>query len=324
VKPINQVHCLLDCYASVLEEDDRLDFRPLYIGVWDAYFESNEKGIFYYSDSADLVDRNGVFTVLYGSVVESWYDPKAPKRRNFITLTDQMSDELAGKAAIIMVDLFYLPYSYQYRVKHAPHFVVVKQRQGLGWLIKDPYFDWSGSLSSEVLWEAFGFGVFGKGSTIDTGALRQADELVIIRLFESELRLAPGRLLAEIDRFVRSCVEKNGGYAPKTLFASVQEAGVIAKRFGGFQYILQYLCERMGVKDDGMSLTIAELIKGWENLMLTLVRFEMQKKPVDLEAFGAKIELLRRLEIGVRESLRQLFSAWRNRVLEAAGEVTGS
>nr|WP_255807608.1 DUF6005 family protein [Cohnella mopanensis] len=314
---------MLDCFASVIEEDDRLDFRPLYIGVWDAYFEANENGISYYSDSVDPMDWNSKFSMLYGNAVESWYDTAVGKRGNFSALTNRMRDGLTGKVSIIMVDVFYLPYSYQYRAKHAPHFVIVKQRQWLEWQVIDPYFDWNGSLSNGELWEAFGFDGFGRGLTIDTGAFRQADERAIIRLFESELHLSPGLLLAEVERFVHSSIEGNGGHAPKTLFASVQEAGVIAKRFGGCQYILQYLCERLGIEDNVTTSAITEMIKGWENLMLTLVRYQMQNKPVDLASFSVKTGHLRQLEISVRESLFQMFSKWRSQLPEAAlGEVS--
>ncbi|TXK84583.1 DUF6005 family protein [Paenibacillus sp. N3.4] len=321
MKKIGQVHCLLDCYASILEEDGRFDFRPLYVGVWDAYFEANENGIFYSSDSVDPKDWNSKFAMLYGNSCEHWYDETIGKYENFSILTNLMQGRNTGKASIILVDLFYLSYSNQYRSKHTPHYVIVKQREEQEWRIKDPYFGWEGCISHQELWESFGFKKFGKGLTIDTSALRGADEQTIFQLFESEIQLLPGRLLVEVENFVRTSVERNGGYVPKAFFASIQEVGVIAKRYGGYHYALQYVSEVLGNEHARTTSTIAELIKGWESLMLTLTRYQIQNKPVDLTLFAAKGKILHKLELAVRKELLQAFREWRSSSATAAGEV---
>jgi hypothetical protein len=322
MKRISQVHCLLDCYASVIEDDGRFDFRPLYIGVWNAYFEANEKGIFYCSDKVDLKDWDSRFAMLYGNSCKHWYEGRLKKQENYSRLLDFMQD--GGKVSIILVDVFFLPYSHQYRSKHAPHYVIVNHGQENKCRIKDRYFDWEGCISQQDLSLAFGFKGFNELRTIDKGALQCADEQTVIHMFETELRSPPGRLLVEVERFVHNAVNRNGGYAPKSLFASIQEAGVIAKRYGGYHYALQYLVSKSsGIDDSKTASTIAELIKGWENFMLTLARYPIVNKPVDLESFTAKGEALHNLELAVSKELLQVFMEWQEKTsIVVSGELS--
>ncbi|OAS17721.1 DUF6005 family protein [Paenibacillus oryzisoli] len=324
MKKFGQVHCLLDCYASILEEDGRLDFRPLYLGVWDAYFEVNENGIFYASESVDYKDWNSKFAMLYGNSCEHWYDRTVGKHENFSNLMNRMRGGNKEKVSIILVDLFYLPYSSQYRSKHTPHYVIVKQRKEQEWRINDPYFDWEGFISHQELWESFGYNESGEGLIIDTGHFQGADEQTIIQLFEKELKVLPGRLLKEVENFVRTTVERNGGYLPKSFFSSIHEVGVISKRYGGYYYVLQYLSERTGNEHTKTISTIKELIKGWESLMLTMTRYQILNKPVDLTLFAAKGDHLDKLELEVKKELIEVFSEWRSSTFTVTDEVLRS
>lgn len=320
MKRFTQVHCLLDCYVSILEEDDQIDFRPLYIGVWDDHFESNEEGIFYYSDT---VQGNWMsrFTMLYGDFIEDWYDDSTGKQRNIDLLIERMQDRSSGRASIILVDLFYLSYTIQYRTKHFPHYIIVKQYQRNKWRIKDPYFDYDGCISNEEMRDAFGFNQIGCGLTIEKGAFQRANEHDVIHLFEANLNLSPGKLLIEVERFIHTSVEKNSGYAPMTMSASIQEVLVISKRFGGYDYAVQYVSEQLGIEYNETSPVITELIKGWENLMLTLVRYQILNKPVDLKTIAEKMKLLHRLEISVKTTLLQMFKEWQSKVTAMVCEV---
>ncbi|QYR19390.1 hypothetical protein KZ483_15790 [Paenibacillus sp. sptzw28] len=306
-----QVHCLLDCYASILEEKE-VDFRPLYLGAWDAYFESNDEGIFYHTDEvADPKDWHNRFTLLYGAPISNWFNYNAAKDRNFAIFTDLILSKEAYETVIIMVDLFFLPYSYQYGSKHSPHFLIVKNRQGTEWLIKDPYFGWEETIADVDMYSAFGFMEFGMGRVMDIRAIRDADKQLVSHLFAKELNPSPGRLLVQVEGYVRQSVEKNGGYAPRTLFASIQDAGVIAKRYGSYDYALQYCRGNIGTE---LNPAVSDLVKGWENLMLTIARYGILQRKVDLQAFTERLDHLHKLERAVKEELSQAFTVWKSRL----------
>lgn len=320
MKRFGQVHCLLDCYASILEEDGRFDFRPLYIGVWDAFFDVNEKGIFYYSDSVDPKDWNNRFVLLYGSASKQSHNAPVSTQVNFDSILRLVQESDGAKAAIVMVDLFFLPYSHHHRSKHTPHFIVVQRSTYQKCSIKDPYFEWEGVISQAQLRDAFGFKGYGKGVVIDKSALQEANYQTIIRFFDDEFRLVPGRLIIEVDKFIHLALEGNNGYAPKALFTSIQEAGVIAKRYGGYRYVLQYVSEGTSTSEIRAISAVSKLLKGWESLMLTLARFQIQNKLVDITVFTEKIDRLRMVELEVQSELLQAYTKWRSRLIAAATE----
>ncbi|QMV40609.1 hypothetical protein FPL14_04865 [Cohnella cholangitidis] len=300
MKMNSPIHCLLDCYASVLKEDARFDYRPLYVGAWNAYFDANEKGIYYYSDTADPYDWQDRFETLYGNAVKHWFDRDKNKYENYAVLKNRMADGRASSVSVVMADLYYLPYSNQYRSNHTPHYVIVKHRKDTQWHLKDPFFSWEGYVSNIDMWNAFYFMNFGMGFEINAQALHSPATSVISRLFEQEMHLRPSRLLVEFEKFVCRSIESNEGYAPKTLFESIKLAGVISKRFVGYVHAFEYFEATSDYCAAAGSAIIADLLKGWENLILAVLRYQVQDKKVDLQAFSAKVDYLRKLELARR------------------------
>jgi hypothetical protein len=311
VKRLNQVHCLVDCYASIVKESCQLDYRPLYIGIWNAHFDVSEKGISYFHDSMDPYDWPGRFQLLYGKSMENWFVLTASKRHNFSTLVKLMNDREPHKVIVILIDLYYLSYSNQYGLKHSPHYVIVEHRSEHNWYIIDPYVNWQGYVSHIDMWNAFGFENYGAGIIVDTSLIHAPDYRVVSRCFEQEMALTSSRLLVEVDKFVHTSIINNGGYAPDKLFDAVQAAGVLSKRFGGYIYVFQYFAESCDVDTGAFHSSVEQLVKAWEKLMLAIARFQILKKEVDLQVFAAKMNHLFQLEMNVKKLLNDVFIRWR-------------
>jgi hypothetical protein len=312
----DQVHCLLDCYAAVLKKDGRFDYRPFYLGVWNAYFEVNSSGISYYSETVDELKKwRERFELIYGISVNHWYRKHEEKRVNLTILSDLMKNNEPHKHSIIMVDLFFLSYSYLFQSKHTPHFIIVDHLLEDRWYVIDPYFSWEGYISQAELWNAFMRE--GTGMTIDTRGINRLDVNSISRLFEEEMSISPNKLLLELDKLVRDSVENNGGYAPKTLLASIQHVAVISKRFGGYRYTLHYFLEGCTTEAEKGSLMITEFVRGFESLMFILARYEILNRKVDLGLFAEKLERLNKLEVEIKQEITRAFTQWKTR--EIAG-----
>jgi len=316
VKTFTQIHCLLDCMASILREDGRVDFRPLYIGVWNADFESTDKGISYYTNEMDIYNWPYRIANLYDSSICDWYDYSEGKLYNLNTLVNRISEAKPNEFSVIMVDLFYLPYSQQYRTKHMAHLIVVERRAGEDWFIHDPYLSWRGAIPNFRMVSAFGFMEIGKGFSMNTSSLRPPKTEIIKEYFEQDISTSPGRLVAEVENYVHKTVKENNGYAPKYLFDDIMQAGIIAKRYAGYSIVLDYFAEDADFDRGPCSTAVTHLIVGFEKLILMIARLGILNREVDLTLFSEKINNLLEIEIDIKRQLNEAYALWKSRTLE--------
>ncbi|MDF2937802.1 MAG: asbE [Paenibacillaceae bacterium] len=299
----DSIHCLLDCWAEILDMKN-IDYRPLYSGIWNAQFGVTEAGISYYTSMQDPMDWPERCSRLFGLSFTHWCGPELA---NMECLTEYLRHQEGGEVAGIMyMDLYLMPYSVHYQVKHVPHSILVSytgQPEPEAWHIKDPYFQWEGMLPVDVLARGFLMGF-----AVDFADSHPADNAAVSSLFKQDTGSSPGQLAIETERLVSEAVRQHGGYAPELLLVSVQEAGTVAKRFIGYQYILDYLAERTGCDTAAGTDAVHLLRKGWESLMLVIARFCIVRQPVDLEGFRRKLDKLEGYEQAAKQEIsRALF-----------------
>jgi len=304
-KPV-PVHCLLDCLASVLREDGRFDSRPLYLGVWEAYFESNASGISYYSDQADPKDWLTRFHQIYGAAVHNWHHYPSGKAANLKRLGEIMENTVPQRFTLVMADLYFIPHARQFRSRHIPHYFIVRGRTGQRWHIRDPYLDWEGDLSDSAMSEAYE-----RGFTVDMRSAHPPDDSFIRQFFDVGTGPSPSRLITELRNYVVRTIEKNDGAAPGSLFASVQDAGVIAKRLWGYSLVLHYFAEGGGYDPNVGSCAAGELAKEWERLLLMVARYDIARGQVDLGPFLQRADRIDEWERVVKGELIQAYEHWR-------------
>lgn len=299
----DSIHCLLDCWAEILNMKS-IDYRPLFSGVWNAQFGVTEAGISYHTGMQDPMDWPDRCARLFGLSFTHWCGPEHANMESLMEyLRLQEGREVAG---IMYMDLCLMPYSVYYQVKHVPHSILVMytgQPEPEAWRIKDPYFQWEGTLSVDVLAEGFLMGF-----AVDFANARPAGAATVSSLFREDTGSAPCRLAVEMERIVGEAVLQHGGCAPDHLLASVQEAGTVAKRFIGYQYILDYLSERTGYDTQAGTDAVQLLRKGWESLMLVIARFCILKQPVDLAEFRKKLDKLEDYEQTAKDEINRALS----------------
>jgi petrobactin synthase len=304
-----QVHCLLDCYAEILRMSGSFDWRPLYTGVWNAYFEVTGEGLSYYSESVDeLAKWRARFELIYGCDVQQWHCAAEGKEAAFVRLQAWMAAAGRERYAILMVDLYDLPYSNQFRVRHTPHFLTAVRAVGDQWQIRDPYLSWEGILSTAEVRQAF----MDDGAVIgiDGAELRPSLTGAIRLLFEEEMKVRENRLLTELAAYIRGAVERCGGYAPSNLLAEVQHAAVIAKRMDGYRYALSYLTDGHRLRTDAFDGMCEEMARGFEGLLFLAARHAMTGQPFDVPAFERKVERMHALDQNIKRELDAAYPIW--------------
>ncbi len=299
----DSIHCLLDCWAEILNTKN-IDYRPLFSGVWNAQFGVTESGISYHTGMQDPLDWPDRCFRLFGLTFTHWC---GPEQANMDCLTEHLRlQEGREVAGIMYMDLYLMPYSMHYQVKHVPHSILVVytgQPEPEAWYIKDPYFQWEGTLPVDVMAKGFLMGF-----AVDFSNAHPAEDATVSSLFREDTGSAPCRLAMETERIVGEAVRQHGGYAPDHLLASVQEAGTVAKRFIGYQYILDYLSERTGCDPRAGTDAVQLLRKGWESLMLVIARFCILKQPVDLAEFRKKLDKLEACEQTAKNEINRALS----------------
>ncbi|MFC4102463.1 DUF6005 family protein [Paenibacillus xanthanilyticus] len=306
MKKRDQIHCMLDCYAWIIERAG-FDSRPLYSGVWEASYDVNERGIAYFGEEIDPKRWHERVRRLYNAAVVYWCDYEADKSVNFAKLLDTLDARGPDGAFVLTVDLYHFPHAPQFGSRHLPHIVVFEVRADGEWRIVDPYFSWSGGISRDALRAGFLSGV-----RLDTAGMRDAAPEAAAELFRQDIHLGVNPLIGDVERFVREAIRRNDGYAPSTLFDAIQQTGVIAKRFGGYLRVFRYLAGRDEEACEALAADVRTLIQGWENFMLTIARLGLLKRAVDWPALSGKLASLHEREAGIREKLLRSFASWRS------------
>lgn len=303
---------MLDCYAWIIERAG-FDSRPLYSGAWEASYDVSERGIAYFGEEIDPKRWQERMRRLYGAAVVHWCDYGAKRSANFAKLLGLLDDRSDG-AFVLTVDLYHFPHAPRFGSRHLPHIVVFEAPAGGEWRIIDPYFSWSGGVSRETLREGFLSGVW-----LDSAAMHEAAPETAAELFREDIRPGINPLLGDVERFVREAVERSGGHAPPTLFESLQQTGVIAKRFGGYARVFRYLAGRDEEACAALAADVAALIQGWESFLLTIARIGLLKRAADLPALSEKLARLHEREASIREELLGALASWSS----AAGQAVG-
>lgn len=315
MKQMKRIQCLLDCFACIVEEDSCFDYRPLYMGVWNEPFDVNERGISYYSyrDNKEHKNWQARFEQLYGNAVSHWSNYDAGKYENF-SLFKSVSEKMhSHDRLIVKADLFYLPYFQYYQVKHTPHFLIVDHAGRNGWYIKDPYLYWEGYVDHETMWESFCFLEVAWGVKVDTRQFREPSVDTVSRIFAEEIDWSPNKLVIEVEAFMHKNLQHDIGNANRSLFASLEQVGIISKRLGGYEPVYRYFTEGDEHEAEEYMMKIADLLKGWESILLSIARLDILGRRADMQSITEKLRRIEHTELAIKSELSRAFALWKGR-----------
>ncbi len=305
------IHCLLDCLALAVRTETDFDDRPAYIGVWNAPFIADENGFAYYSETLDPDTELLQFESMYGKGIIRWNEASGSKEDNFRRLERECEGTERFRTVITLVDLYYMPYSaICYKLKHLPHIVNVLRRDDGNWFVKDPFFEWEGEVPNSVLFEALTCERLSAGVTVDGLMLREPEPENIARMFREQFSMEASQLVTVVDAYLRHIADGTPGYSVETLFATIGQVGIVAKRWKGFGLVAEFFADQGGGDSKELLLALEQLMIKWENFVLTVVRLGVLGKHEKLPDARFKLSQIAELEYEVKRRLWGLFGNW--------------
>ncbi|RKP54423.1 hypothetical protein D7Z26_13815 [Cohnella endophytica] len=302
-----QIHCGRDCISFAFEKDGRIDYRLLYLGVWDSPFKISNDGVSY----ADNEQKDTMFELveeLFRSPFINWLDLNKSRDNNISRLERQL-ENMDSKVILIMVDLFFLPYSNFFGKKHFPHVLIVESYKDNDWHCVDPYFSWEGNITSEIMRRAFGCKQYMMGVSLSLNTLQMPEWERVSSVFEKYDQKITNNLAVEVEKFILRLNACDAIGSLKDYHHSWEDLGAIYKRYRGYTYVISYFSQEQN--DEDAEVKVTELINKWESFMLSLFRLRLMGKEVDLINMLDKLETIKAIETSIRELLRKAFEQWR-------------
>ncbi|MFC5701151.1 DUF6005 family protein [Cohnella faecalis] len=304
-----RVYCILDCFSYILRESRALDFRPLYIGIWDQAFELDEEGgLKYYTDGISLESFDNAGK-LYGDAGRLWIGGKEAIE-SFLTEIGAAARSQVDHYFVALVDLFFLPYPNQsYRQRHRPHFILLNLCEDGEWQIVDPFFDWEGRIPQEVMDQALGFESNFSGIMVAADRLSFPSLESIVDQLESKMNLESN----DLPSYVRNRIQlvKENKLSIRLLSSNLNQIGVFSYRKNGYTYVSSFLAEHLNFPVNELNEAIARLINEWTKVGLLAIRIGITQKQSDLERLFVKIGELDELELFIKKEIWRLYLDWK-------------
>jgi hypothetical protein len=311
VRKVRQIHCVLDCIAYVLQTGISFDYRPLYFGVWDAPFVVSDEGISYYSNSIGIEDICRQFEQLYGKSITILNDYAKDKSENYATLVKQLANKDRNQFIFILVDLFYLPYPNQcYQTRHRPHIIIIDHIEDNKCYLIDPYFSWEDYVSIEIFEQSFYCGDLNAIVMVDKSGLHNPDIPNIAECLNNHINVSPSQLITQVNAIVDKVISQEEGYTLDKLYQSIEQVSVIVKRLNGYEMAFSYLNEALNIQTNDCYNKVAELIKKWDNIMLSTVRLGILGNRNGLQPLKDKISHIGLMESAIKKDLWNLYKQW--------------
>ncbi len=307
-----QTHCLLDCFSYALQTGEAVyDDRPLYFGAWQAPIDVTEQGVSYYSRTVGYEAFVRQFEQLYGKSVRSLLDYGKDKPRNYIALHRQMKDKARDLFVLALVDLYYLPYPNQcFGVRHRPHIVIVDRRTETGCFLIDPFFSWEGDVPLHVFQRSFYYEDLGMCLLFDKRGVHDPERAAVARLFAENDFFAPCELIAHVETFIEQAMAEEAGRSLDSLFPSIEQTGVVARRWNAYRKAFSYFAEILRLPAAPYLESVAALMGKWEGLILSVVRIGILGKRSELHRLQEKIRQIGELEFSIRRQLESMYEQW--------------
>jgi hypothetical protein len=225
---------------------------------------------------------------------------------------ERAAEEGGARTVMVLVDLYYLPYSaICYGLKHFPHIVIVERQEERDWLLRDPFFEWEGPVSHTVLLQALTCEQLSAGISLQAEAAQEPAPETVSALFREQFdRTSRSPLIEGVDRYMKQIAEGAAGYAVEALFATIGQVGIVAKRWKAFGVIAGYFAEMSDASPDPALRALELLLLRWENFVLAIVRLGVLNRPERLPDAQDKLLRLEALETEVRAELWKLFERW--------------
>jgi petrobactin synthase len=322
-----KVHCIVSCFSEVLRRSSSIDYRPFYIGVWDAPFDVTADGeLTYYQH--DLKHDYFVywFERLFGLQVHEWYDRSIDQESNLNILLDLIENKPKHRYIIAQIDMSYMPErENKFHQRPFPHFLMLARTDHPDeWFMLDPDFRWEGMVPKAAVLEAFRKNTFGGGFYIDALQPREPANAVLERFYHESFEKNRNPLTQSLRKLVESSLLPEEPYVSPALIQAVKQLPVIAIRKYSYEHALMYFNERTGEEygqfEDWCD-RIEELVQGLSNIQYRAVKMAMTKDKSMLPGILRSLDSMDALELGIKQELHRHYLQWKQCVSESGAAI---
>ncbi len=320
-----KVHCIVSCLCEVIRLHSTIDYRPYYIGLWDAPFDVTEQGcITYYQHDLDHRAMYAGFELLFGAPVIEWYEKTRTSGENLATLLELVETCPPNRRIMVQIDLSLLPErENKFHQKPFPHFLMVERTGTSGeWYVRDPDFRWEGTASSASIIEAFLGNAFGGGFYVDAERLREPTPAAVDRFFNNVCTPVNELTLTVQERIGMLCLGTDG-HALSMLDGVAKQLPVLAIRKYSYEHALMYFIEQSETQTadfEHYAELVEQIVKGFNNVRYQSVKMAMTGSTALLSSIMARLDEMNRTETMVKHELYRLYRLWRRRRIDSLAE----
>lgn len=310
-----KVHCIVSCLCEVIRERSAIDYRPFYMGLWDAPFDVTEDGqITYYQHDLNHSHYFVWFEKLFGAPVYEWYDAALSKEANLEHLLNLIEHCPPDCYVIAQIDMSLMPErENKFHQKPFPHFLIlVKTEHEDEWLMIDADFRWRGLVQKERVIQAFMENPFGGGFYVDSESIREPSREAVRAYFQRVFRWENELTDTLRDRLAGIGRGEQGLHLDR-VEGAVKQLPVLAIRKYSYEHALMYFIEETGSSDEMFEVytdKVEELVRGFHNVQYQGMKLAMTGNGSLLPAILGKLEEMDSVEKEIKRELYRLYGLW--------------
>ncbi|WP_028611742.1 DUF6005 family protein [Paenibacillus harenae] len=311
-----KVHCIVSCFCEVVKRSSAVDYRPFYLGVWDAEFDVTERGaITYYQHSLSHDYFTTWFERLFGPKVHEWYDRTKDRESNVSTLLSLIESRPEHRYIVAQIDMACMPVrENKFHQKPFPHFLMLSATEREDeWFMLDPDFRWEGIVKKDLVIEAFRQNQFGGGFYIDALDIRDPSDEMVELLYDTSFGKHDNELTNRLKELIGN-VAGTGQEGYARLVETVKQLPVIAIRKYSYEHALMYFNSRTGdayEQFDEWTDRIEELVQGYSNVQYRTIKLAMTGNASLLPGILQSLDVLDMLELSIKQELHRKFLQWK-------------
>lgn len=310
-----KVHCIVSCLCEVIRERTDYDYRPFYIGLWDAPFDVTEDGqITYYQHDLNHSHYFRWYEKLFGAPVHEWYDAALPREANLERLLDLIEHCPPDRYIIAQIDLSLMPErENKFHQKPFPHFLILARTEREDeWQMIDADFRWRGIVQKERVIQAFLENPFGGGFYVDSEGVKEPTREAVAAYFQEVFRWE-NELTDTLRNRLAAIGRGDTGFPVDMVEKAVKQLPVLAIRKYSYEHALMYFIEETGSSDDTFEAytdKVEELVRGFNNVQYQGMKFAMTGNRSQLPVILGKLEAMDRIEKEIKRELYRLYGLW--------------
>ncbi|REK71139.1 DUF6005 family protein [Paenibacillus paeoniae] len=310
-----KVHCIVSCLCEVIRERSDYDYRPFYMGLWDAPFDVTEDGqITYYQHDLNHSHYFNWYERLFGAPVHEWYDAALPREANLERLLELIEHCPPDRYVIAQIDLSLMPErENKFHQKPFPHFLIlIKTEREDEWAMIDADFRWQGIVQKERVVQAFLENPFGGGFYVDSQAIKEPGREAVAAYFQEVFRWE-NELTDTLRNRLSALGREDQGITFDRVEKAVKQLPVLAIRKYSYEHALMYFIEETGSSDETFEAytdKVEELVRGFHNVQYQGMKLAMTGKSSQLPAILSKLEEMDGIEKEIKRELYRLYGLW--------------